>query len=577
MRLIDNAKTRSKILVAFLLVAILTGTLGGISLMTLNETTDHLKEMYEQRLVANIYLSKIQSIILESKAQMLHVVWEYGKTQERGVITEASNTLSLLSTQTNENIIKVEALDLSEKEVAMIDALKASLTKYRPMRQNVISLAYMNKMDEAYKANEESEETRLATEQNIIAIMDYNKETSQKLYEDSLEAQDRATAITICMAVFVFAFSILAGVVISGNIVKGVHKAVTFAESLANGDFSVEIEENWLRRRDEIGKLSMAFFEMSVSLKNLLQQINEDSGKLSESAEVLSGNVEEINAQIQAVSASTQEISAGMQETAAAVEQVNTSGREISGLSGSLANQAEEGSQNAGEIAKRAETMKKEAEQSKLDANNVYHEKQADILKAIKKGEIVEEIKTMSESIQQIAEQTNLLALNAAIEAARAGEHGRGFAVVADEVRKLAEASTKTAGEIFGLVEQVSKAFKELSESANGVLSFIDVKVISDYDKLVETGNRYLTDANYVKDTMSHFNERANEINNGISQINEAISAVATAVEHASSNTEEISHNVDDVTRAIEEVAQVANNQAALADGLDENVGRFRF
>ena len=277
------------------------------------------------------------------------------------------------------------------------------------------------------------------------------------------------------------------------------------------------------------------------------------------------------------MSASTQEISAGMQETAAAVEQVNTSGREISGLSGSLANQAEEGSQNAGEIAKRAETMKKEAEQSKLDANTVYHEKQADILKAIKKGEIVEEIKTMSESIQQIAEQTNLLALNAAIEAARAGEHGRGFAVVADEVRKLAEASTKTAGDIFGLVEQVSKAFKELSESANGVLSFIDVKVISDYDKLVETGKRYLTDANYVKDTMSHFNERANEINNGISQINEAISAVATAVEHASSNTEEISHNVDDVTRAIEEVAQVANNQASLADGLDENVGRFKF
>ncbi|GAB6108226.1 methyl-accepting chemotaxis protein [Fusibacter bizertensis] len=576
MRLVDNMKTRTKILSAFLILAILTGVLGGASLYTLNQTTDSLKEMYEQRLIANNYLAKIQSNILETKALMLQIVWQYGYTQDRGVITDASNILSQLSTSTNEFIIKVEALNLTAEEEAMLNELKASLTAYRPMRQNVISLAYMNKMEDALKANENSEAERVLTEQNIILMMDYNKEASKVLYEQSIEAESSSATITMALAITIFVVSVLAGLFVSNNIVKGIHKAVSFAEGLAEGDFSVEIDSKWVNRKDEVGKLSKAFDEMSKSLKSLLISIGKDSKEVSTSSEVLSANVQEINAQIEAVSASTQEISYGMQETAAAVEQVNISGQEIMKFTSNLAKNAEEGSLNAGKIALRAKQMRTDAEQSKTDANLVYHEKQSDIKQSIEKGKVVNQIKEMSESIQSIAEQTNLLALNAAIEAARAGEHGRGFAVVADEVRKLAEASTQSAGQISSLVMDVNRAFHQLLDSANGILEFIDVKVISDYDKMVETGIQYLTDAEYVQMAMTQFNQQANEINSGIVQINQAIGSVASSVEQASSSTEEISHNVDDVTRAIEEVAQVAGSQALLAENLDSNVSRFR-
>jgi methyl-accepting chemotaxis protein len=241
-----------------------------------------------------------------------------------------------------------------------------------------------------------------------------------------------------------------------------------------------------------------------------------------------------------------------------------------------LMSDAQAGNSNAEQIAERATAMKDNAVLSKNEATDIYRNRLEGIQGSLERAKVVEEIIVMSDTIQKISEQTNLLALNAAIEAARAGEHGKGFAVVAEEVRKLAVESNSTVDKINKLVLEVNEAFNDVAENSQGLLDFIDSKVIADYNTLVETGEQYLADSEFVSTTMRQFDKRASEISTSITQVNASIEAVASAIEEATASSLEITNNVEEVSGAVESVANVSINQAELAENLNEHVNRFK-
>lgn len=577
MNWLNNMRTSAKILAGFILVAVITGVVGITGIVVSNGINSDLNDLYENRLLPNAVLGEIQVNQASNRFQVNDLLYRAQLGNASQVVTQVRENLKNTSSRNDELRAIYESGNLSPEERQLWDALMEVNDEYRVLRNEVIALAEQGQFDAAIRKNQEAAESRELTEQRLAEL----KELNNRIADENKTASNAEARTGMILAIVLTAISILLavglGLLISGSIVRGLKKTVLQAELLAAGDFSRRLDDKVLARKDEIGELAVAFDTMSSQLKDLIRKISNNSMEVSSSSEELSATVEEVNAQVQTVSTATMEISAGMEETSAAVEEISSSGHQILSSSQRLVEEAKSGDASAREITERALALKEGAESSRKEAHEQYLKRQQQIRESLERARVIEEIRVMSDSIQSIADQINLLALNAAIEAARAGEHGRGFAVVADEVRKLAEESSGAVSEINGLVAQVNRAFGEVSENSQGLLSFIDNKVIADYDTLVKTGQQYLEDAQFVRRTMDSFNHLSGDIGAAIGQINQAIESVSSAVTQAAAGSADIAENIAEVSRAVEEVSGVATTQARLAEDLNTAASGFRF
>jgi methyl-accepting chemotaxis protein len=354
---------------------------------------------------------------------------------------------------------------------------------------------------------------------------------------------------------------------------KPLDKLVKLTERVAKGDLTVEVENG---SNDEIGRLKAAFKIMVENLRKLVGKVQDSVNETSTSTIELSANVEEVTAQQEQISSEVSEIAAAMEEMSASVEEVTATTHEISNDATLLGSKAEAGREKVLEIEERAKMMKETAKNSKAAAVNIYKEKQVEIKQAMEQAKIVNEIAAMAEVISNIAGQTNLLSLNAAIEAARAGTEGRGFAVVADEVKHLAQYSDETARQIKEVIGKVQVAVEALTTNSEDILSFIENTVTSDYDMLERTGIQYSADADFVNEIVNEFASKTQLIVGTINEVNTAINDIASGVEEATVTAQEISENTKETTKALEDVAKTTEEQAGMAERLSKLVGEFK-
>lgn len=568
MKWFNNLKMVQKLVPAFVIVALFVGITGSIGMYNMGNINKNIKNIYNINLIRIYTINKLKSNSMQSQRDITLIVNPKFSNYLQGNIDD----LSTIKTNNDALIVTYKTTLITNLDKQQFAKFEKLLKNYYNINNEIVKDASNKNYTEIDKLLPAS--SNISTD--IFAFLDksiqLNVNSAKGNYISSQSSYNVAFSQIIVITILGLLIAIALGIMIAIGISNQLKKVVFVADALSENDLSKTVD---LDNKSEIGILARALNIAITNLKTLIAEISESSTDISSTSEELSTTTEGISAKMAIVNESVRQVSLGAEQLSATTQEVNATTERITENIANVTDHANKVSETAESIEVKATKVIISAENNLNDTDKIYRDKQENVLKAIEEGTIVSEVKLMAKEIGNIANQTNLLALNAAIEAARAGEQGKGFAVVADEVRKLAEASVTTVKQIEEITDKVEKAFQNLSVNTQDILNFILNKIKPDYKLFVDTTKQYGDDATVFNELSSSIGNSMNIVNKTVSEISKAIESVSATAEQSAASSEEILASVNESVIAIAEISKASQNQAMLADKLNVMVKKF--
>lgn len=569
MNLLRNIKIRSKLFVIIIISALALSIVGIQGVGGLSKLSKGSEMIYQDQLIPNQLFARLKANNLDLDTYKFELM--VTKDSDRNETLQKN--IKEKNEENNTLMEKIDQLKLMDNVSEKYESFKSEYKKLQDISSEMLSLAVKNENDKAYDVYlKEMEPQRETVNQLIEDIQTLNADNAKTIYQrDSKEAGSIITLLIIVIAASLV-LSISIGLLMTRLITKPIKDIQALFAETEQGDFTVK---GTYQSKDELGLLTASFNKMVAGVRSIIETVGETSHQVASSSQELSASADESTKASEYISTTIQELAVGSDQQVESVENSRTVIKGMTEFAGRISSSAEKAAATADQTALMSLEGTKAIDKVSAQMQSI-NETVVSLSEAFKHlTERSNEIGNITEVITSIAEQTNLLALNAAIEAARAGEQGKGFAVVADEVRKLAEQSAQSAEQITRLITIIQNDTKQTMNSVISATGEVKEGLVVVH----EAGGAFQKIENSITEVVTQINDVTNLVKNltaGTSEIETAISGVKEVAETAAGSTQTVSAATQEQLASMEEIAAASQILAQNAEELQHLIQKFK-
>lgn len=572
---VKSSSIKTKILlpiIALSLVILVSGLLNVTSMNNMQEGSTTLSDKSLPTLTA------LDTAIADF-GDLQRLIYAHCLSEDKAVMEGYQNTADALFEEIETALATYESGVSSDEDLQLISDFNKNFDTYTYTFETAEQLSYnmMKKLAQSYVPN--LMQNSADTMQGQLQTM---KTNIQATIDEEVQAQHnsymQAIIITIAATITGFLIAILAYALVNRSVIRPIKKATMSLDRIVadiqegHGDLTARID---VKSSDELGRLAKGINVFLETLQNIMSQIVTNADHLGSVVSTVSGSVTTASGNASDISSLLEELSATMQEISSTTTNVNDEVADVGTQVSSIAQDTVTMNSYSEEMESRAKELELAAQRNKESTSEIIGNIITALQAAIEESKSVSKVNDLTDEILNVSSQTNLLALNASIEAARAGEAGRGFSVVADEIRTLADSTRKTAGNIQEINLMVVRAVDALVENSHAIVNYVNETILPDYEKFVETGKQYRDDASHVNDTMNVFEDRTNRLMQIMQEISEAMSGITTAIEESATGITNATENTSTLVNNIEIVNQEMGTNQQISQKLKQEADRF--